>query len=71
VRPNVLGILLHTDASVIGQGLVAETVQLSGLAGFSTAGTDPIIVNNQIGLQQPYERRGEARSASRDTPVRL
>ena len=47
---KVLGILLHTDAAVIGQGLVAETVQLSGVAGFSTGGTIHIVVDNQIGF---------------------
>jgi 2-oxoglutarate dehydrogenase E1 component len=47
---KVLGILLHTDAAIVGQGLVAETVQLSGLAGFATGGTIHIVVNNQVGF---------------------
>lgn len=47
---SVLGILVHTDASVVGQGIVAETLQLGELKGFATAGTIHIIVNNQIGF---------------------
>ncbi|WP_119270969.1 2-oxoglutarate dehydrogenase E1 component [Taklimakanibacter deserti] len=49
-RSAVLGIILHTDASVVAQGVVAETVQLSGVDGFTTEGTIHIIVNNQIGF---------------------
>ena len=47
---QTLGIVLHTDASVIAQGSVAELIQLSGPAGFTTAGTIHVIVNNQIGF---------------------
>jgi len=47
---RVLSILLHTDASVIGQGSVTEALQLSGVAGFSVAGTIHVIVNNKIGF---------------------
>jgi 2-oxoglutarate dehydrogenase E1 component len=47
---EALCILLHTDASVIGQGVVAETVQLSAIAGFQVAGTIHLVVNNQIGF---------------------
>jgi 2-oxoglutarate dehydrogenase E1 component len=55
---RVLCVLLHTDASVIGQGSVAETIQLSGVAGFDTAGTIHIVVNNQIGFTtDPDEAR--------------
>jgi len=55
---HVLGLILHTDASVIAQGVVAEMLQLSGLAGFATAGTIHVVVNNQIGFTtEPQEAR--------------
>ncbi len=43
---------------MIGQGVVAETTQLAGLAGYATAGTIHLIVNNQIGFTtEPHEAR--------------
>ena len=49
-RSRVAGILMHGDAAFAGQGLVAESLELSDLNGFCTGGTIHIIVNNQIGF---------------------
>jgi 2-oxoglutarate dehydrogenase E1 component len=49
-RRKVAGILLHGDAAFAGQGLVAESLELSDLLGYCTGGTIHIVVNNQIGF---------------------
>jgi 2-oxoglutarate dehydrogenase E1 component len=49
-RNRSLAILLHGDAAFPGQGIVAETLNLSGLPGYSTGGTIHLIVNNQVGF---------------------
>lgn len=49
-RRQVMGLLLHGDAAFAGQGLVAETLCLSELKGYTTGGTIHFIVNNQIGF---------------------
>ena len=57
--PSVaLALLIHGDAAFPGQGIVAETLNLQSLEGYSTGGTLHLITNNQVGYTtDPAESR--------------
>ncbi|UYN95744.1 MAG: 2-oxoglutarate dehydrogenase E1 component [Enhydrobacter sp.] len=59
-RSQVMAILMHGDAAFAGQGLVAESLDLSDLGGYRIGGTIHFVVNNQIGFTTlpTYSRSG-------------
>jgi 2-oxoglutarate decarboxylase len=65
-RSSKLAVLLHGDAAFAGEGIVAETLNLSQLPGYTTCGTIHIIVNNQLGFTTPPE---EGRSSTYSTDI--
>lgn len=65
-RERTMALMLHGDASFAGQGVVAETLELSDLRDYTTGGTIHIVVNNQIGFTTDPR---EARSSPYPTDV--
>ncbi len=63
---KIAPILIHGDASIAGQGVVYEIIQMQDLKGYSTGGTIHLVINNQIGFTTDYL---DARSSTYCTDI--
>jgi 2-oxoglutarate dehydrogenase E1 component len=57
-REKVIGVLIHGDAALAGQGIVYESLQLQDLVDYTTGGIIHIVMNNQVGFTtNPWQSR--------------
>jgi 2-oxoglutarate dehydrogenase E1 component len=55
---KILGVTMHGDAAIVGQGVYAETLNFAGLPGYTNHGTVRLVINNQVGFTtNPEESR--------------
>ena len=63
---RIAPILIHGDASIAGQGIIYEVLQMENLDGYRTGGTIHLVINNQIGFTTNYK---DARSSTYCTDI--
>ena len=63
---RILPVLIHGDASIAGQGVVYEVLQMSALKGYYTGGTIHFVINNQVGFTTDFD---DARSSDYCTSI--
>lgn len=63
---KIAPILIHGDASIAGQGIVYEVIQMAGLDGYKTGGTIHLVINNQVGFTTNFK---DARTSTYCTDI--